>query len=105
MIEVTFTYDFQRGIDEKAYAKLARQASTLMSRADGFIEFKANRNLVGSPHVRRTSCWKSLAHWAALAQQPDFQKLTEEFRYYVRNLHVNFWGPSPILPEPIKPEL
>ena len=71
MIEVTFTYDFQSGIDEKAYAKLAREASVIMSRADGFIEFKANRNMVGSPHVRRSSSWKSLAHWAAFAQQPE----------------------------------
>ena len=103
MVEVTFTYDLHPNIDENAYAKIAKKATALMASAEGFIEFRANRNLVGSPHVRRTSVWKSLAHWAALAQREDFQKLTADFRLYVTNLEVNFWGPSPLLPDPIKP--
>ena len=103
MIEVSFTYDFQPGIDEEAYAKLAKEATAMMVSAQGFIEFRAHRNLVGSPHVRRTSVWESLTHWAALAQQPEFQKLTAEFRTYVTNLDVQFWGPSPLAPHPIRP--
>lgn len=102
MIEVAFTYDFHPNIDEHAYAKIAKKATALMAKAEGFVEFRANRNMLGSPHVRRTSVWKSLAHWAALAQQPEFQELSAEFRLYVTNLHVNFWGPSPILPDPIR---
>jgi len=104
MVEVAYTYDFLPNIDEKAYAKIAKRATVLMSQSEGFIEFRANRNLVGSPHVRRTSVWKNLAHWSALAQREDFQKLTADFRLHVTNLQVNFWGPSPLLPEPIKPE-
>jgi heme-degrading monooxygenase HmoA len=104
MIEVVFTYDFHPGIDEQAYAKLAKRATAMMVTAPGFIEFRAHRNLVGSPHVRRTSVWESLAHWAALAQQQDFQKLTAEFRTYVTNLEVRLWGPSPLAPHPIRPQ-
>lgn len=104
MVEVAFTYDFLPNIDESAYAKIAKRATVLMAQSEGFIEFHANRNLLGSPHVRRTSVWKSLAHYAALAQREDFQKLTAEFRLYVTNLKVNFWGPSPIMPNPIKPQ-
>jgi len=103
MVEVAFTYDFLPNIDENAYAKIARQATKLMADSDGFIEFRAHRNLVGSPHVRRTSVWKSLAHWAALAQREDFQKLSADFRLYVTNLEVHFWGPSPIIPKPLRP--
>lgn len=104
MIEVAFTYDFHPNIDEKAYAKVAKKATAMMLQAEGFVEFHAHRNLTGSPHVRRTSIWKSLKHWAALAQQPEFQDVTAEFRKYVTNLQVTLWGPSPLLPEPIKPE-
>jgi quinol monooxygenase YgiN len=103
MIEVAFTYDFHPGIDADAYAELAKRATTMMLTAPGFVEFRAHRNLVGSPHVRRTSVWQSLAHWAALAQQPEFQRLTAEFRTYVTNLDVQFWGPSPLVPQPITP--
>jgi len=103
MIEVTFKYDFHPNIDERAYAKLAKKATAMMLSSKGFVEFRAHRNMVGSPHVRRTSVWKSLADWAALAQDEEFQKLSAEFRTYVTNLDVQIWGPSPITPEPIRP--
>jgi len=103
MIEVTFTYDFHSNIDELAYTKLARKATKLMLSAEGFIEFHAHRNMTGSPHVKRTSVWRSLADWATFAQDPEFQKLTAEFRTYVTNLDVQLWGPSPITPNPVKP--
>jgi heme-degrading monooxygenase HmoA len=103
MIEVSFTYDFHPGFDEEAYKQLAKKANTMMLAAPGFIEFRAHRNLIGSPHVRRTSVWQSLSHWAALAQQPEFQKLTAEFRVYVTNLDVQLWGPSPLVPRSIRP--
>lgn len=103
MIEVAFTYDFLPDIDTKAYASLAKRATTLMISAKGFIEFRAHRNMIGSPHVRRTSVWESLAHWAAVAQTPAFQELTQEFRTFVTDLDVQIWGPSPLTPEPIRP--
>ena len=102
MIQVAFTYNFLPGIDENAYARLARRATNMMVSADGFVEFHAHRNMIGSPHVRRTSIWKSFVHYAAFAQQPEFQKITAEFRTYVTNLEVVFWGPSPLLPDPIR---
>ena len=104
MVEVAFTYDFLAGIDENAYARLARKATNIIVAADGFVEFHAHRNLIGSPHVRRTSVWKSFEHYARMAEQPEFQKITAEFRSYVKNLEVVFWGPSPLLPEPIRHE-
>ena len=103
MIEVAFTYDFLPDIDEKAYTSLVRRATALMIAADGFVEFRAHRNLTGSPQVRRTSVWKSLLHWAAIAQTPEFQDITAEFRTFVTNLDVQLWGPSPLTPSPIKP--
>jgi heme-degrading monooxygenase HmoA len=105
MVEVSFTYDFHPNIDERAYSVVAKKATAIMVKAEGFIELKANRNMVGSPHVRRTSVWKSLAHWAALNQQREFQELSAEFRKYITNLHVDFWGPSAMLPDPIRPEM
>lgn len=102
MIEVAFAYDLVPGIDLKAYTSLTRRATAVMMAANGFIEFRAHRNLTGSPQVRRTSVWESLSHWAALAQTPEFQNITAEFRMYVTNLDVQLWGPSPLAPEPIR---
>ena len=102
MVEVAFTYDFLPGVDEKAYARLAKNATRMMKAAEGFVEFHAHRNMLGSPHVRRTSVWQSFAHYAAFAETPDFQKLTADFRAYVTRLDVQVWGPSPLVPQPIK---
>ncbi len=66
MIEVEFTYDILNNIDEEAYARLARKATVMMLNSDGFIELRANRNLLGSPHVRRSlfgKVWNSMQDW------------------------------------------
>jgi hypothetical protein len=44
-----------------------------------------------------------MADWAALAKDTEFQKKTAEFRTYVTHLDVQLWGPSPLVPEPIRP--
>ena len=104
MIEVAFTYDFHPNIDEEAYRKVARKATAMMVSADGFVELRANRNLLGCPHVRRSSVWTSMTHWANFAEKPEFQNITHEIRKYVTNMEVNLWGPSPHVPVPIRPE-
>jgi heme-degrading monooxygenase HmoA len=104
MIEVTFTYDINPDIDEEAYSRLARKATIMMLNAKGFIELRANRNLLGSPHVRRSSFWESMSDYSRLVENPEFQKITHEFRQYVTHMNVNLWGPSPYVPDPIRPE-
>lgn len=103
MIEVAFTYDFIPNFDVAAYTKVARTATKIMLESKGFIEFRANRNIMGSPNVRRTSVWQSLSDYAAMAQTQEFQNITEDFRKFVTNIDVQIWGPSPISPEPIRP--
>lgn len=103
MIEVAFTYDFIPNFDVATYTKVARSATQIMLSSKGFIEFRANRNLMGSPNVRRTSVWQSFSDYAAMAQSPEFQKVTQEFRKFVTNIDVQIWGPSPISPDPIRP--
>jgi len=102
MIEVAFTYDFHPNIDEDSYRKVARKATAMIVAADGFIELRANRNLLGSPQVRRSSIWQSMSHCAIFAEDPEFQSITNEFRKFATNMEVNIWGPSPYLPEPIR---
>ena len=91
------------GIDQRAYAELAKKTLAAMLHAPGLVEFRANRNLLGSPQVRTTAVWQSLADRAAAREHADLQALDAEFRAFITNVKLELWGPSPNLSEPARP--
>ncbi len=103
MIEMDMTYDLLPGIDQEAYQAWAKNAVGLMLKAPGIIEFRANRSLLGSPQVRATSVWKTLADWGNYNQSSEWQGLRTEMQAYATNVRVDIWGPSPVVPKPIRP--
>ena len=103
MIEVNKTYDFLPGIDRGAYAEAARKWVDKVLHAPGIVEFRANRNILDSPQVRITTVWESLSDWANFAESPDRQALESELRAFTTNINVELWGPSPVMPEPLRP--
>lgn len=102
-IEVTQTYDILPGINQQSYADLARKAVAAVLRAPGVVEFRANRNLLGSPQVRTTTVWRSLADWAAARESAELQAFEAEFQAFTTNVQVQLWGPSPVQAEPVRP--
>lgn len=103
MIEVNMTYDLLPDIDQQAYGEFVKKAIATVLRAPGFVEFRANRNVLGSPQVRSTSVWQSLADWARFTESAEWQALELEFRTFLTNLDVQIWGPSPLVSEPLRP--
>jgi hypothetical protein len=103
MIEVTQTYDLLPGIDQQAYGELAKKAVAAMLQAPGLVEFRANRNMLGSPQVRTTAVWQTLGDWAKARENPELQAFEPAFRAFITNVKVEIWGPSPILAEPVRP--
>ena len=103
MIEVNKTYDFLPGIDQQAYGELAQKGIRMMLQAPGIVELRANRNTLGSPQVRLTTVWETLADWAKFAESAERQALESELRAFTTNIHIEPWGPSPALPEPLRP--
>jgi hypothetical protein len=61
MIEVNKSYDLLPGIDRQAYVAWSKGASATMLRAPGLVEMRVHRNLLGSPQVRLTLVWQTLA--------------------------------------------
>ena len=103
MIEVNKSYDLLPGIDRQAYVAWSKGASATMLQAPGLVEMRVHRNLLGSPQVRSTSVWQSLAAWARFTESAEWQALELEFRTFLTNLEVQIWGPSPVMPEPLRP--
>jgi heme-degrading monooxygenase HmoA len=91
MIEAILTWDLLPNVDQQGYGAFAQKAIGATMKAPGLIEFRANRNMLGSPQVRSTSVFKTLADWANFNDSVEWRD------------RVEIWGPSPVLPEPVRP--
>jgi heme-degrading monooxygenase HmoA len=102
-IVVHWSWDYLPGMDKKAYAEFTKKAVASFMKAPGLIEFRANRNLLGSPHARATTVWRSLEDWAKFGQTKEWHEIEAELRTFVTNIHVELWGPAPLFPKPLRP--
>ena len=103
MIEVNKTYDLLPDIDQQAYFEYGKRAFATMLKAQGIVEIRAYRSLLGSPQVRLALVWQTLADWAKFAESPERQKLDSELLKFATKIGVELWGPSPATPEPLRP--
>jgi heme-degrading monooxygenase HmoA len=104
MIEVDIRYDLLPGIDLRAYEAWAKKVIGTMLQAPGIVEFRASRNMLGSPYVRARTVWQTMADWANFAGSATWQAMSAELRsQFGTNISVEIWGPSPVTPEPIRP--
>ncbi len=105
MIEVHLLYDLPPGTDQQAYLEWAKKAIGLVMQSPGFIEFRANRNFLGSPYIRSTSVWKALPDWVNFAESESWRAIQAELlASFTADIKVEIWGPSPVMPEPLRPE-
>ncbi len=102
-IIVHWSWDYRPGIDKKAYAEFTKRAVAAFMKVPGLIEFRANRNLLGSPYARATTVWRSLDDWAKFGGTKEWRAIEAELRTYVTNIHVELWGPTPLFPKPLRP--
>jgi len=103
MIEKILTWDVLPGVDLKAYGALSKKTAETIAKQPGMIEFRASRNLLGNPQVRVSVMWKSLEDWAKFAETDVWHSLEAECRTFATNIRVELWGPSPVMPEPLRP--
>lgn len=104
MVESDLIYELITGVDQKAYQEWAKKAIGLVLKSPGIIEFRAYRNMLGSPYVRSTSVWKTLADWANFAESDAWKAIEAELRSrFGVDIRLEVWGPSPVVPQPLRP--
>jgi len=87
---------------EQTYLTWAKDAIEMVRNAPGFIEFRAFRNMFGSPQVRAISVWTTLSAWAMFAESVEWQNTLSELRdKYATNICVEIWKVSPVAPTPL----
>jgi heme-degrading monooxygenase HmoA len=102
MVEVVTTYDLSLAMNSEDYANKAKSWIDSIMEAEGLIEFRANRSLTTNK-VRTVTLWNSGADWMTFAESPAWAKILGELTEFTPNICTETWGPSPIIPEPLRP--
>ncbi len=87
----------------EAYSRWTGPAIQRVLAVPGVAEFRGYRPATGASQVVVTYEFTDLATWAAWYAHEDVQKVFDELRTFVTNVSIELWGPSPIVPKPIRP--
>ncbi len=87
----------------EAYTKWTQSAIQRTLAAPGVAEFRAYRPATGSHQIVTTYEFTDLSAWAAWYSNEQVQKVLDELHTLGVDVTSEIWGPSPIVPKPIRP--
>jgi heme-degrading monooxygenase HmoA len=87
----------------EAYSKWAEGAIKRALAVRGVVEFRAYRTTAGTSQVVLTYEFADLSAWAAWRSNAEIEKNVAELETFAVNIITEVWGPSPIVPKPIRP--
>ena len=87
----------------EAYAGWAKGAIQRTLAAGGVTEFRGYRPASGSAEVVVTYEFADMAAWAAWYGHDAVQQVIAEVHTLATGVTTELWGPSPIVPQPIRP--
>ena len=87
----------------ESYSAWAQSAIRRTLAAGGVTEFRGYRPASGAFEVVVTYEFADMAAWATWHGRDDVQQVIAELRTMTSHVTVDLWGPSPIVPQPIRP--
>ena len=87
----------------QAYAAWSKSAIQRTLAAGGVTEFRGYRPASGAFQVVVTYEFATMAAWAAWQEEESVQAVFSEVHTLVTDVTAELWGPSPIMPQPIRP--
>lgn len=87
----------------EAYLKWTESAIKRTLAVAGVVEFRAYRPAAGAGQAVVTYEFADMADWAAWQAKEDTQKVLNELHTLALNVTMELWGPSPVVPVPIRP--
>ena len=103
MIESNLSFDLLPDADLKAYGEWVQTTVASIAKQPGMVEFRANRNFLGAPQIRSSTIWQSLEDWSRFTEGNVWQSTLAELHRFAGNVKVELWGPSPVVPDPVRP--
>ena len=86
-----------------AYEEWTQGAITRTLGAGGVAEFRGYRPASGPHQVVVTFEFADMNAWAKWNNQDATQEVLTELRTLANDVTTELWGPSPVVPEPIRP--
>jgi len=86
-----------------AYANWGKSTIQRLLAVPGVVEVRGYRAATGAHYVVVTYEFADMAAWAAWSSNEDVQKMRDELDAYATDVTYELWGPSPVIPKPIKP--
>ncbi|MFC1639858.1 antibiotic biosynthesis monooxygenase family protein [Gemmatimonadota bacterium] len=102
MVLYVHKFDVHAGMG-KAYAEWVQQVMPQILSGPGLVEFRAYRPQAGNSQIAVTYEFADMASWAAWQSDETMQRLFQESREFITNVTAEVWGPSPVVPEAIRP--
>ena len=87
----------------EAYAAFAKRAIPQTVGVPGLVEFRGYRPASGSSQVVVTYEFADMAAWSNWYNHDNVQQVIAELRTVAGDVTMEIWGPSPIVPQPIRP--
>ena len=87
----------------EAYTKFTQSAIRRTLAVKGVVEFRGYRPATGAHEVVITYEFADIAAWAAWHSNEEVQKVVSEVRTLAIDITSELWGPSPVVPAPIRP--
>jgi quinol monooxygenase YgiN len=87
----------------EAYKEWGKTVIPRILAAPGVVEFRAYRAVTGASQVVVTIEFADLAAFAAFYADEDMERLLTESPTFEINLSYELWGPSPVVPKPVRP--
>jgi len=87
----------------EAYTKWTKSAIERQIGVKGVVEFRAYRAAAGTHRMVVTYEFPDMATWAAWDSHEDIQKTRNELGTFASDVTTELWGPSPVVPKPIRP--
>ncbi len=88
---------------KEAYLEWSQGAIQRTLAVPGVVEFRAYRPVSGASQVVVTYEFADMETWAAFYAHENVQKVLDELYTLAFNVTREVWGPSPVVPQPIRP--
>lgn len=87
------------------YEAWAKTAIPRLLAVPGLIEFRAYGPIAGSGQVITTYEFENLTTWSIWSTHEEVRKVMEERRALIIHEVSEVWGPSPVVPAALHPEM